>query len=411
MTTPTTNRRRAAVMFIFITILLDVIAFGIVIPVLPHLIEQMLGGDMASAAWWVGVFGAVFALVQFISSPIQGALSDRYGRRPVILVSNLGLALDFLFFALAPTLGWLLFARVLLGITAASISTGNAYIADVTPPEKRAASYGILGAAFGAGFVIGPAMGGVLGEINIRLPFYVACGLALCNFLYGYFILPESLPPEKRTKLTAHSFNPFHQILRLRDHQEVFRLASIMTLSAFAHYVLPAVFVLYAAHRYGWGAGDVGWVLGGVGVASVIVQAGLVRRVVPKIGEQNALRLGLICGAAGFFWYGLAETGGMFLLGIAIMAFWGFVNPAAQALLTKNVSDTEQGRLQGAISSLSSLMGVVAPFLFASVFSWTIEEGSSGWPVGLSFWIASFLLLIGLILAVKPFTAIRTDHS
>lgn len=405
MTIPTTNRRRAAVMFIFITILLDVIAFGIVIPVLPHLIEQMLGGNTASAAWWVGVFGAVFALVQFISSPIQGALSDRYGRRPVILVSNLGLALDFLFFALAPTLGWLLFARVLLGITAASISTGNAYIADVTPPEKRAASYGILGAAFGAGFVIGPAMGGVLGEINIRLPFYVACGLALCNFLYGYFILPESLPPEKRTKLTAHSFNPFHQILRLRDHAKVFRLASIMTLSAFAHYVLPAVFVLYAAERYDWGAGDVGWVLGGVGVASVIVQAGLVRRVVPKIGEQNALRLGLICGAVGFLWYGLAETGTMFLLGIAIMAFWGFVNPAAQALLTQSVSDKEQGRLQGAISSLSSLMGVFAPFLFASVFSWTIEEGSSGRPVGLSFWIASALLLLGLCLTIKPLTA------
>jgi MFS transporter, DHA1 family, tetracycline resistance protein len=240
---PGRARRRAALAFVFVTVLLDMLAFGVVIPVLPHLIEQFLGGDIAGAVTWTGIFGTVFALVQFLCTPLQGALSDRYGRRPVILLSNLGLAADFLFMALANTLPLLLIGRVISGITAASISTANAYIADVTPPEGRAKAFGMLGAAFGIGFVLGPALGGTLGDIDLRAPFYVSAALALANFCYGLFVLPESLPPERRTAtLDLRRANPVGALLLLRRYPQVLGLASVVLLSQFAHYVLPATF-------------------------------------------------------------------------------------------------------------------------------------------------------------------------
>lgn len=395
-------RRRAAVIFIFVTVLLDMLAFGIVIPTLPHLIEKLAGGGVAEAASWVGIFSTVFAFVQFIFSPVQGALSDRFGRRPVILISNLGLALDFVVLAVAPTL-WLLFAaRIVLGMTAASFTTANAYIADITPKEKRAAAFGMLGGAFGLGFILGPGLGGVLGDISLRMPFWVAAGLALCNFLYGLFVLPESLPKERRTpRFELHSAHPLGALRLLRRDPVLLGLGVVMFLVYLAHYVLQTTFVLYADYRYGWGVQAVGFVLMLVGACDGSVQAFLTGRLTPRFGERRVLLAGMLCGIGAFLLMGLANAGWVFLLGIPMMALWGLSGPPIQALMTHQVDPTEQGRLQGAISSLGSFAGIFGPTLFAQVFSFSISPTSALHLPGLAFVVAAGLMVIGTLIAAR----------
>jgi DHA1 family tetracycline resistance protein-like MFS transporter len=389
--------RKAALLFILITVTLDILALGMIIPVLPHLFEQFLSGDTAEAAQYYGFAGMLWAAMQFIFSPVLGTLSDRFGRRPVVLLSNLGLGLDYILMALAPTVVWLFVGRAISGITAASITTAGAYIADVTPAEKRAAAFGMIGAAFGIGFVIGPALGGVLGDIDPRLPFWVAAGMSLANFCYGWFVLPESLPPEKRTpRFVWRTANPFGSLIWLRDHGRLAGLAAVHFLSSLAHYVLPSTFVLYTAHRYHWGPKEVGWTLGLVGIASAIVQAGLVRRVVPKIGERRALMLGLVFGALGFAIYGWASNGYWMLAGIPVMALWGFGGPATQAMMTRQLEAHEQGRLQGALSSLMGVAGLIGPGLFTQVFAWFIVA-RNGWTLpGAPMFIAATLLVAAM---------------
>lgn len=392
--------RRAALVFIFVTVLLDILAIGIIIPVLPHLVERF-AGTTAQAALWVGAFGTAFALAQFFCSPIQGALSDRFGRRPVILLSNAGLALDFVLMALVNTLPLLFLGRVLAGITSASLSTANAYIADVTPAEKRAASFGMLGAAFGIGFVIGPALGGQLGAIDLRLPFWVAAGLAAANFCYGLLILPESLPPERRSGFRWKRANPVGSLILLRRYPQVFGLVGVTVLSQLAHYALPTVFVLYAAHRYGWQEQSVGYVLTLVGVCNVLVQAILVRRLVPRIGERAAVMLGLLAGAGGFAMQGLAPTGGWFLCAIPLMALWGLAGPSLQTLMTRQVDPQQQGQLQGAVTSAVSLTGVFGPALFSQLFAVMIVSQQFSALVGAPFLLAAALLLLAAVLALR----------
>ena len=396
------SRRHAAVAFIFVTVVLDMLAFGIIIPVLPHLIEQLAGGGIADAAWWVGVFGAVFALVQFGFSPIQGALSDRFGRRPVILISNLGLAIDFLVLALAPTL-WLLFAaRIVLGMTAASFTTANAYIADITPPEKRAAAYGMLGGAFGLGFILGPGLGGWLGEISLRLPFWVAGGLALCNFLYGFFVLPESLPKEKRTaRFEVHSAHPIGAMKFLARHPLLLRMAIVMFLVYLAHYVLQTTFVLYAQYRYDWGPKAVGYVLMLVGVCDGTVQTMLTGRLTARFGERRVLVAGMFCGIVAFTFMGFATSGWVFLIGIPLLALWSLSGPPVQAIMTREVEPTEQGRLQGAVTSLGSFAGIFGPYLFAQVFAFSIGPSTPLHLPGLAFVFAAILLVVGTLIALR----------
>lgn len=396
------TRRRAAVAFIFVTVFLDILAFGIIIPVLPHLIEQLAGGGIAKAAWWVGVFSTVFAVVQFAFSPVQGALSDRFGRRPVILISNLGLAIDFVVLALAPTL-WLLFvSRTLLGMTAASFTTANAYIADITPKEKRAAAYGVLGGAFGLGFIMGPGLGGFLGDISLRLPFWVAAGLALCNFLYGLFILPESLPKERRTpRFELHSAHPLGSLKLLRRYPQVLGLAVVMFLVYLAHYVLQTTFVLYADYRYGWGPQAVGFVLMLVGACDGSVQAFLTGRLTPRFGERRVLLAGLLFGIGAFALMGVASEGWVFLVGIPLMALWSLAGPPIQAIMTHQVDPSEQGRLQGAISSLGSFAGIFGPYLFAQVFAFSIAPGSPVHLPGLAFVLSAVLLAVGAVIAAR----------
>ena len=392
--------RNAALIFIFITVLIDVLSFGLIIPVLPHLVQEFVGGSIAEAAIWVGIFGMVFAAIQFVSSPVQGALSDRFGRRPVILLSCLGLGLDFIFMALANSLPWLMVGRIISGIASASFTTANAYIADITAPEKRAKAFGMIGAAFGLGFIIGPLIGGLLGEIDLRLPFWFAAGLALLNFLYGWLVLPESLPVEKRAlRFDWSHANPFGSILLLRRYPQVFGLALVVLLANLAHYVYPSVFVLFADYRFQWGPRDVAWVLAMVGVFSVIVQGGLMGPVVKRLGERRALLFGLACGVIGFVIYGFAGVGWVFLIGIPISALWGFAGPATQALITQQVGADVQGRVQGALMSLVSLAGIFGPMLFAGTFALFIGDKAPAHIPGAPWLLAAALLFVGWLVA------------
>lgn len=392
--------RHAALAFILVTVFIDVLGFGLIIPVLPRLIVDLSGGDTARAAKVFGLFGTVWALMQFVASPIIGSLSDKVGRRPVILLSCLGLGLDFVFMALAPTLAWLFVGRVISGVTAATIATAGAYIADVSPPEKRAANYGMIGAAWGAGFIIGPALGGLLGQASPRLPFWAAAGLALVGVAYGFFVLPESLPPEKRTAFSWKKANPVGSLTLLRSHHELFGLATVNTFYLLAHHVLPSVWVLYTAYRYGWSTGMTGLALAGVGMGSILVQVFVVRRVVAAFGERTTLLLGLSFGAAGFAIWGLALDTRTFWLGLPVFSLMGLVGPSVQALMTTRVQPTEQGQLQGANSSIMGLTGLIGPGLFTLTFAYFIGAGTRWHIPGASFLLAAVLMVIALGVAV-----------
>lgn len=399
MSPETAPPRRAALAFIFVTVLLDMLALGSMIPVLPRLIVAMSGDDTARAAQVFGVFGTAWALMQFLFSPVQGALSDRFGRRPVVLASNLGLGLDYLVMAIAPNLGWLLAGRIVSGITSASVSTGFAYIVDVTPPERRAASFGMLGAAFGVGFVLGPALGGLLGEIGPRLPFWFSAALSLANGCYGLWILPESLPPERRSAFRLRMANPFGSLVLLRSHPRLIGLAGVHFLGQLAHVVLPSTFVLYATYRYGWSERVVGLTLAGVGVCSMIVQAGLIGRIVGWLGERRTLGLGLFAGAVGFSIYGLAPVGPMFWVGVPIMSLWGLTSPALQGLMTRLVGPSEQGQLQGANGSLQGIAGLIGPGIFTGTFAVFIGGLHCFGLPGAPFLLAALLLAAAFLLA------------
>ena len=390
-----------ALAFIFVTVALDVLALGIVIPVLPKLVESFLGGNTARAAEIYGVFGTAWALMQLVFSPLLGALSDRFGRRPVILVSCFGLGLDYVLMALAPNLGWLFVGRVISGITSANVATAFAYIADVTPAEKRAASFGLVGAAFGLGFVLGPAAGGLLGGIDPRLPFWVAAACSLANAMYGLFVLPESLPRQRRAAFSLRRANPVGSLVLLRSHTRLLGLATVNFLMNLSHVVLPSVTVLYMGYRYGWNETAVGLTLAGVGVCALIVQGGLVRPVVARFGERPALATGLAFGAAGFAVYGLAPTGPLFLVGVPVMSLWGLAGPATQGLMTRLVGPSQQGQLQGANSSIMGITGLIGPGLFTQTFATCIGPRASWHVPGAPFLLAALLMVVATALALR----------
>jgi DHA1 family tetracycline resistance protein-like MFS transporter len=396
---PAAGPRRAAVVFIFITIVLDMLALGMVIPVLPELVKQFRGGDTVSAAQTLGLFATVWALMQFVVSPVVGALSDRFGRRPIVLLSNFGLGTDYILMALAPTLGWLFVGRVISGITSSSIATAYAYIADVTPSEKRAKSFGMMGAAFGIGFVIGPALGGILGHYDPRLPFWVAAGFSLANAMYGLFVLPESLPPERRSPFRWKHAHPIGALRLLRAHRGLLWLGAMHFLYYVAHMSLPSVFVLYAGYRYDWGPREVGYTLAGVGIASAIVQGALVGPIVARLGERRALTIGLLAGAIGFTIYGLAPAGRIFIIGLPIMAIWGLYGPSAQSLMSRRVSESEQGQLQGALSSITGIANLVAPAIFSFIFAAALSTFKDWRMPGAPFLLAAALLVVAVGLA------------
>ena len=393
--------RRAALAFIFVTIMLDMLALGMIIPVLPKLVESMVGGDTAAAAGIYGLFGTVWALMQFVFSPLLGVLSDRIGRRPVVLISNFGLGLDYILMALAPTIGWLLIGRIISGITAASISTATAYVADVLPAEKRASGFGMLGVAFGLGFILGPAIGGLLGGIDPRLPFWVAACFSLANACYGLLILPESLPPERRRQFAWRRANPLGSLRFLRSHRHLRELASASFLANLAHVAIPSTFVLYAGYRYDWDERQVGLTLGLVGACAAVVQGALVGPLVKRFGERPVLIFGLSSGALGFAIYGLAPTGALFLAGVPVMALWGLAGPANQGLMTQRVDPGEQGQLQGALSSLLGLAMLIGPFVFTQTFATFIGAQAPLSLPGAPFLLAALLLFTATLLLLR----------
>lgn len=393
--------RRGAVAFIFVTILLDMFALGLIMPILPKLVESFLNNDTASAARIFGLFGTAWALMQFFFSPILGGLSDRFGRRPVVLLSNFGLALDYVLMALAPSLSWLFVGRVISGITSASVSTAFAYIADITPAEQRAAVFGKIGVAFGAGFILGPAIGGLLGGFDPRLPFWAAAGLSFANTLYGLLILPESLPPERRSPFRWKSANPLGSLHLLRSDRVLAGLSVVNFIAQLAHVVLPSTFVLYATFRYGWDATTVGLTLAMVGVCAMAVQGAAIGPIVTRFGERRALLLGLSCGAIGFLIFGAASSGPLFWLGIPIMALWGVAGAATQALMTRRVAPDQQGQLQGATGSVQSVSQLLGPFLFTLTFAYFIGAQAPLQLPGAPFLLASVLLVLALVIAMR----------
>ena len=390
---------RATFVFIIVTVTLDFLAFGIIAPVLPNLIIQFEGGNIARAAAITGYFGFAWNLMQFLFLPVLGAWSDRFGRRPVILISCLGLGLDYIFMALAPTLRWLFVGRLISGITASNVSTAFAYITDVTPAAERAKKYGFLGAAFGLGFVIGPAVGGLLGHYNLRAPFWAAAGLSLANFLYGLFVLPESLPKEKRAKSAWHMANPLGSLTLLRSHPELAGLSVVVFLYYLAHQSLQNVWVLYTEYRYGWNTRSVGISLALVGVCAVIVSGGLVGPYVKKFGERFSLVSGLFYGFLGFAGFGLAWRGWGALAAVPFIALWGVAGPAMQSLMSQRVDATSQGKLQGAINSLRALTGMAGPLLFTQVFSAAISPGAKVYLPGAAYYLAALILVGALVVA------------
>jgi DHA1 family tetracycline resistance protein-like MFS transporter len=402
MTEPTAHRpRRAAFAFVFVTVLLDMFAIGIIIPVLPKLVEDFMGGDTARAAIMYGIFGTAWALMQFLFSPVLGSLSDRFGRRPIILLSNFGLGLDYILVALAPNVRWLFVGRVISGITAASISTAGAYIADVTPAEQRAAKFGLLGAAFGAGFVVGPALGGVLGEISPRLPFWVAAGFSLTNGLYGLFVLPESLSRERRSPFSWRKANPVGALKLLRSHHELWGFAWVTFFSNLAHAALPSVAVLYMGYRYNWDTSAVGMLLAGVGVCQILVNAVLVGRVVKALGERRTILVALVAGIAGFTIQAMAQNGALYALGVVVMSLWAMMNPALQALMTQLVGPSEQGQLQGANSSVLGISTLIGPILFTQTFATFIGSHRDWHLPGAPFLLSAVLLVGSLAVALR----------
>ncbi len=395
------NPRRAALAFIFITVVLDMLALGMIVPVLPKLVEDFMHGNTAQAAEYVGLFATVWAAMQFLFSPVLGALSDRFGRRPVILLSNFGLGLDYIVMALAPTLWWLFVGRVISGITAASFSTASAYIADVTPPEQRAGAFGMLSAAFGLGFVLGPAMGGVLGNIDPRLPFWVAAGLSLLNAMYGLFVLPESLPVNRREAFSWKRANPLGSIKLLRSHAELFGLSAVNFLSSIAHEALPTTFVLYAMYRYGWNARTIGLAMATVGVCSVVVGVGMVQPLVARFGDRRVMLGGMWFNVAGFLIYGLAPTGLLFWSGIPVGGLGGLANPPMQGLMTRRVKETEQGQLQGALSSIRGIAFMIGPLNFTTTFASFIGPRRDWHLPGVPYLLAAAIVMLSMPIAMR----------
>ena len=392
------NARTPALGFILLTLTLDILGIGLIIPILPELVKNFSGGDTAAAASQAGWLGALYALMQFLFAPLLGCFSDKVGRRPVLLISQFGLGLDYILLAFAPNLTWFYVGRIVAGITGANFAAATAYIADVSPPEKRAANFGLVGAAFGVGFIIGPLLGGVLGHWGLRVPFLAAGALTLINWLYGYFILPESLKPENRRELNWECANPFGAFMELARRPKVFGLAMCAFLSFVAHQVYPSIWVLYTGYRYQWTPFWNSVSLAVVGVCAAIVQGWLTGKVVKSLGEWKTAFIGLLVTAVAYIAYGLSTEGWMIYIFIVIGSIGGLAGPAVQGLITNSVADDEQGAVQGAITSLESVSGVVGPLIVTSLFSHFIKPTASVILPGAPFFACAIIAALAVVM-------------
>lgn len=391
--------KQAAVGFIFITLLIDVTGIGIIIPVMPKLIQELTGSTTSQAASYGGWLISAYAFMQFLFAPIMGGLSDRYGRRPVLLASLFGFGVDYLFLALAPTIVWLFIGRLIAGIMGASFTTAGAYMADISTPEKRAQNFGMIGAAFGLGFIIGPVIGGLLGGMGSRVPFVAAAFLTLLNWLYGYFILPESLRPENRRAFDWKRANPIGTLKNLLRHKIIAGLLVTLSLVYISSHAVQSNWAYYTIEKFKWSETMIGISLGVVGLVLAIVQGGLIRVVIPKLGQERSVYAGLAFYTVGFLLYAFATQSWMMFAFTTVYCMGGIAGPALQGIMSAGVPISEQGELQGGFTSLMSLASIVGPFIMNSLFSYFTGPATPFYFPGAALVVGAILTLIGAIFA------------
>lgn len=398
-TPPVSARRGPALVFIFITLLIDVTGLGIIIPVFPKLIEQLIHGNISQAASWGGWLSFSYAAMQFLFSPILGGLSDRFGRRPVLLFSLFGFGLDYILQGFASTIEWLFIGRLLAGITGASFTTATAYIADISTPEKRAQNFGLIGAAFGVGFILGPAAGGFLGQYGPRVPFFVAAGLTMVNFLYGLFILPESLAPENRRPFNWRRANPIGSLMRLGKYPVILGLVASLVLVYIAGFAVQGTWTFYSMEKFKWDEKTVGLSLAAIGLSFAIVQGGLSRIIIPKLGQQRSVYVGLMFSAVGFLLFAIATQSWMMFAFMMVYAMGGIAGPSIQGIISNQVPANEQGELQGALTSLTSTTSIFGPLIMTNLFSYFTSPAAPVYLPGAPFYLASVLVIISAFLS------------
>jgi len=404
---PPVADRKAAMPFIMLTVLIDMAAIGLIVPVLPSIVGGFTGSTTDQALWY-GVISTAFGFANFFGAPVLGALSDRYGRRPVLLLGFCGLAVTFFATALATALWMLIVARLIGGAMQANAAVCNAYVADITPPELRAKRFGMLGAMFGVGFIVGPVVGGLLGAVNLRLPFFVAGSLSLLNLLYGYFVLPESLALEQRRPFSLRSASPFKALATLAKLGDVGPLVAVVAFSVLAQYVLFTSWVLYTTFKFGWGPLENGWSLAAVGVVSVIVQGFLLGPMLQRFSAQKLVVWGLVSATAANLLYGLATQGWMMYATIFINVLGFTVSASIQSLISGAADASTQGRTLGAVASLNSLMAVVAPMIGAPLLGLVSHLPTGDWRIGAPFYFCALLQAVSLILAARHFRRQRS---
>lgn len=398
------DKKQAALGFIFVTLLIDIIGFGIIIPVLPSLIQSLIhGSTMSQTAKYGGWLVFAYASAQFLCSPIMGNLSDRYGRRPVLLFSLFGFGIDYLFLAFAPSIFWLFIGRIIAGITGASITTAAAYIADISTPEKRAQNFGMIGAAFGLGFIIGPFLGGTLSHYGVRIPFFAAAGLSLLNWLYGYFILPESLSKENRREFDWKRANPLGALKQLNKYPVIAGLVMSITLIYIAAHAVQTTWSYFTIEQLKWDAKMIGYSLGVIGVCIMIVQGLIVRVAIPKLGQEKSVYVGLAFYTLGFVLFAYASTTWMMFAFTAVYCLGGIAGPSIQGLISTHVPANEQGELQGALTSLMSATSVIGPLLMTNIFAFFTTKAAPIYFPGAPFLLGAFLTLISTVLAYRSF--------
>lgn len=403
MTTAASGHRAPALAFIFVTLLIDVTGLGIIIPVVPKLIEQLIDGNLSQAARWGGWLTFAYAGMQFLFAPVLGGLSDRYGRRPVLLFSLFGFGLDYLLTGFAPSIWWLFLGRIFAGITGASFTTASAYIADVSPPEKRAQNFGLIGAAFGIGFILGPALGGMLAKFGPRTPFFVAAGLSFLNFLYGLFVLPESLTPENRRPFDWKRANPVGSLARLGYYPVILGLVASLVLIYIAGFSVQGTWTFYTMEKFKWDEQTVGWSLAMIGLCFAIVQGGLTRVIIPKLGQQRSVYVGLLFYSIGFALFALANQSWMMFAFMGIYALGGIAGPSIQGIISTQVPASEQGEVQGALTSLTSTTSIVGPLIMTNLFSYFTSTKAPVYFPGAPYVLSAILTLVSAGLAWRGF--------
>ncbi len=397
---------RSSTWFILITVTLDAMGIGLILPVMPELIDSVRGAGLADAALWGGVLSASYAVMQFGFAPTLGNLSDRVGRRPVLLISTAVLALDYVVMAVAGTI-WLLFVgRIVAGMAAATHATGLAYMADISPPDKRAQNFGLIGACFGMGFIFGPALGGLLGDLDPRAPFWAAAALSAANFAFGYFVLPESLPRSKRRAFDWTRANPVGALAQMRKLPGIGPLLAVMLSYQIANFTYPAIWAYWAQGTFGWDAGTVGLSLATYGVAFAIVQGALIRTVIPRIGDLNTVLYGMILNIVCLVLFGLMTQAWMVWALIPISSIGALVGPAMQGIISRAAGEDQQGEAQGVISSMSAIAMILSPLMMTQAFFWFTREGAAIWLPGAPFLLASALTALALLIFL-----VRARHA